>query len=256
VVSVDEVRFYHSLLTVWFALAGISAVALVFIAAPYGRYFRLGWGPSIPSTAGWMTMEMTSALVMAALWAASPRRGDPGAAALAALWVGHYVYRSFVFPFLRRGRGRPMPVAIAALACVFNLGNAYLNGRWLFAFGPERGADWLADPRFLSGLVLVVTGFAMHVHADHRLARLRAPGETGYRIPRGLMFDRISCPNYLGEVVEWTGWALAAWSWPALSFAVWTAANLVPRALTHHRWYREHFPDYPPERKAIVPGLL
>jgi 3-oxo-5-alpha-steroid 4-dehydrogenase 1 len=256
VVSVDEARFYELLLVAWFALAGISALALFFIAAPYGRYFRRGWGPSIPSTAGWMIMEMTSALVMAALWAASPRRGDPAAAALAALWVGHYVYRSLVFPFIRRGQGHPMPLAIVVMACTFNLGNAYLNGRWLFAFGPERGAGWLADPRFLCGVVLVVVGFAIHVIADRRLAQLRTPGETGYRIPRGFLFEKISCPNYFGEVLEWAGWALAAWSWPALSFAVWTAANLVPRALTHHRWYREHFTDYPPARKAIVPGLL
>ena len=255
--SVSEVRFYESLLVVWFALAGVSAVALLFIAAPYGRYFRRGWGPSISSTAGWLTMEMTSAVVMAALWAASPRRGDPAAAALAALWVGHYVYRSLVFPFVRRGQAaHPMPVAIVAMAAVFNLGNAYLNGRWLFAFGPERGAGWLADPRFLGGVALVVTGFTMHVSADRQLARLRAPGETGYRIPRGALFERVSCPNYLGEVIEWGGWALAAWSWPSLSFAVWTAANLVPRALTHHRWYREHFSNYPTGRKAIIPGLL
>ncbi len=255
-VIVDEAGVYQALLIVWFVLAGVSALALVFVSAPYGRYFRRGWGPSIPSTVGWIAMETPSALVMAALWAASPRRADPAAAALAALWVAHYLYRSLIFPFLRRGAAHPMPLVIAAMGGAFNLGNAYLNGRWLFAFGPERGAAWLVDPRFLSGLALVATGFAMHVRADRQLARLRAPGETGYRIPRGVLFDRISCPNYLGEVVEWTGWALAAWSWPGLSFAVWTAANLVPRAWMHHRWYRDTFPEYPAARKAILPGLL
>jgi hypothetical protein len=30
----------------------------------------------------------------------------------------------------------------------------------------------------------------------------------------------------------------------------------VPRALAHHRWYRTTFPDYPPARTAIIPGLL
>jgi protein-S-isoprenylcysteine O-methyltransferase Ste14 len=203
-----------------------------------------------------MLMEMPSALVMTALWAGSARRAEPAAAVLAALWVGHYAYRSLVFPFVRRGQGHPMPVAIVALACVFNLGNAYLNGRWLFALGPGREAGWLTDPRFLSGVALAVTGFWMHVDADRRLARLRAPGETAYRVPRGGLFERVSCPNYLGEILEWTGWALAAWSWAGLSFAVWTAANLVPRALAHHRWYRAHFPDYPRSRRAIVPGLL
>jgi hypothetical protein len=62
----------------------------------------------------------------------------------------------------------------------------------------------------------------------------------------------VSCPNYLGEVVEWIGFAIAAGTlWPA-SFAAWTIANLVPRAFAHHRWYRETFEDYPKGRRAIL----
>jgi hypothetical protein len=38
-------------------------------------------------------------------------------------------------------------------------------------------------------------------------------------------------------------------------FAVWTAANLAPRAHSHHRWYRDNFVDYPLERKALLPRL-
>ena len=30
----------------------------------------------------------------------------------------------------------------------------------------------------------------------------------------------------------------------------------LPRALVNHRWYCEQFPDYPAERKAVVPFLL
>jgi 3-oxo-5-alpha-steroid 4-dehydrogenase 1 len=46
------------------------------------------------------------------------------------------------------------------------------------------------------------------------------------------------------------------WNLPALSFAVWTAANLIPRSLSHDRWYRERFPNYPRERKAVIPFVL
>ena len=35
-----------------------------------------------------------------------------------------------------------------------------------------------------------------------------------------------------------------------------SAANLVPRALATHRWYRERFPDYPQDRKALIPFVL
>lgn len=53
----------------------------------------------------------------------------------------------------------------------------------------------------------------------------------------------------------------ARWGWvvmelPALAFALWTAANLIPRALWRHRWYRQTFSDYPPSRRAVIPGVL
>ena len=88
------------------------------------------------------------------------------------------------------------------------------------------------------------------------LRKLRAPGETGYRIPHGGAFELVTAPNYLGEIIEWTGWAIASWSPAGLAFAVYTVANLAPRAVSHHRWCRERFPEYPARRKALVPFLL
>jgi len=66
----------------------------------------------------------------------------------------------------------------------------------------------------------------------------------------------VSCPNLFGEIVEWSGFAMMCWNLPALSFAIWTAANLIPRAISHHRWYRQRFADYPAARKAVIPFIL
>ena len=76
-----------------------------------------------------------------------------------------------------------------------------------------------------------------------------------YKVAYSGMYRFISCPNYLGEIMIWAGWAVATWSLAGLSFAVWTIANLVPRARANHNWYRENFPEYPSERKALVPLL-
>jgi 3-oxo-5-alpha-steroid 4-dehydrogenase 1 len=94
----------------------------------------------------------------------------------------------------------------------------------------------------------------INIGTDNRLIALRKNG-SGYQIPRGWLFEYISCPNHFGEVIEWTGFAIVAWNLPALSFAVWTVSNLVPRALNHHEWYKEKFDDYPKERKAVLPYL-
>jgi protein-S-isoprenylcysteine O-methyltransferase Ste14 len=149
-----------------------------------------------------------------------------------------------------------MPIAVAAMGLLFNVANGALQGTSLFLTEPACSTAWLGDPRFLGGAALFLGGMAVNWSADARLRHLRRPGAADYAIPRGGLFELVSCPNYLGELVEWAGWAIATWSPAGLAFAVWTAANLVPRALAHHRWYRDRFPDYPPRRRAILPFLL
>ncbi|KAA0256233.1 DUF1295 domain-containing protein [Acidobacteria bacterium ACD] len=240
----------------WSLLAAAVFVALLFVDAPYGRHRRAGWGPAIPARAGWILMELPAVVLVPALFALSERRSDPAAAAFVLLWSLHYVHRGLLAPARLGAGASPMPLSVAALGFVFNLANGLLQGAWLFSAGPKLGAEWLLAPPFLLGIALFLAGMAVNRRADEALRGLRAPGETGYRVPRGGLFELVSCPNYLGEVVEWSGWALLTWSPSGLVFALWTAANLVPRALAHHRWYRRTFPDYPPGRKAIFPFVL
>src|SRR5690606_20310009 len=106
-------------------------------------------------------------------------------------------------------------------------------------------AAWLTAPHVLIGFGLIVIGVVINWRADNILIHLRKPGETGYKIPRGFLFDYITAPNHFGEIVEWAGFALMAWNLPALTFFVWTCANLIPRAKNHHDWYKAKFADYP-----------
>ena len=172
------------------------------------------------------------------------------------LWEIHYFHRSFIFPFQMRGKGKQIALLTVVMGVIFNLGNTYINGRWLFYFSPEYTTEWLSDPRFIIGILMFITGFVICKNSDHILQNLRKPGENGYKIPQGGMYRLISCPNYFGEIFQWFGWAVATWSLAGLTFAVWTTANLFPRALTHHKWYKEEFSDYPAKRKAIIPFIL
>lgn len=252
----NERQFFDLFLCAWIGLAALTAISLLFVTAPYGRHQRPGWGPRMNATLGWVLMEIVSPLGMIFCFAVGDRHDSLPARVFLAFWLGHYGYRTFVFPFCRRGGTRQMPIVIALLAAAFNLGNSYLNGRWFFHFGPSLTVSWFSDPRFLAGTTLFAAGFLAHVHADRVLFRLRKPGDSGYSIPTGGLYRWVSCPNYLGEIVEWTGFAIATWSAPAAAFALWTAANLVPRALAHHRWYLATFPNYPTNRHALVPYLL
>jgi len=245
---------YRALVLLELALAAPTALSLRRMTAPYGRHARPGFGPTIPARLGWLVMESPAVLFFLAVYLAGPHRAETAPLALLALWQLHYLHRTFVFPLGMRPGGR-MPLLVPVLAIAFNLLNGWINARWISALG-DYPAGWLADPRFLLGAGIFLAGLVLNVSSDRALLRLRAPGDRAYRIPSGGAFELVSCPNYLGEIVEWAGWALASWSVAGLAFALYTAANLGPRALAHHAWYRERFPDYPPRRRALLPFLL
>jgi hypothetical protein len=200
-------------------------------------------------------MEAPAALIVAAVFFIAGRPATPAALALFGLWQLHYLYRALVYPMLLSPAARALPAAVPAMAIGFHLLNGYLQGGWLFFVGPVYPDGWFLDPRFLAGAALFLAGLAVNTHSDAIFRELRRPGESGYQTPRGGLFRWVSCPNYLGEIVEWTGWALATWSPAGAAFALWTIANLAPRARSHHRWYRDNLPDYPRSRRALLPGL-
>jgi len=251
----DEQTVYNSLLITWFAVAVIVFVALFFIAAPYGRHTRKGWGYSVANKLGWVLMEAPAPLVFAGCLFFGTARITPVTLVFLVLWETHYLHRAFIYPFSLRGVARRMPLSIIGFGFIFNVMNGYLNGRYIFGFSGGYGNTWLTDPRFIVGVLLFITGYFINRQADLALRTLRKPGESGYKISDHRLYRWVSSPNYLGEITIWIGWAIATWSVAGLAFAFWTVANLLPRARANHVWYRQTFPNYPAERKALIPKV-
>jgi protein-S-isoprenylcysteine O-methyltransferase Ste14 len=251
----SEQSFHAALVWAFLGLAALIAATSVRIVAPYGRFGRTAWsGPDLPSWAAWMLMEIPQPVGMAVWFVLGGRHANVPALVFLGMWMFHYAYRTFIYPFLPRSS--TMSLSVVAAGFVLNVGFSYLNGRWLFSLGPERSVDWLWDPRFVLGALMFFGGFALATTSDAILRGLRAPGEKRYVIPRGGGFLLVSSPNYLGEILEWLGWSLATFSLSGLTIAAVSAANLVPRALRNHRWYRDRFPDYPKGRRALIPYVL
>jgi len=249
-----EEPFYWTLLVVWVALGVLSFSVLLLKPAPYGRHSRPGWGPRLGPRWGWVLMECPAPLVFLLIFGLSGRT-DPVSWVFLALWLTHYGYRGFIYPLWLQGANR-VPLFIIGSGFAFNVVNGYLQARYLFHFAAPYPWSWLTSGWFLAGMGLFASGWLMVVWTDNALRRLRAQTRTDYAIPRGGLFRWVSCPHYLGEGVEWTGWALLTMSPAGAGFAFWTLANLLPRALAHHRWYREQFDEYPAERRAMIPYLL
>ncbi len=119
--------------------------------------------------------------------------------------------------------GTPVPYYIFIMSFAYQGYNGYMQGSYLTRV-QQFPQEWLSHPCFMVGFVMFFLGMIINVHSDHLLRNLRKPGETGYKIPRGGMFEYVSGANFLGEIIEWAGFAVACWSLPAFAFAA------IPRA--------------------------
>lgn len=240
----------------WIGIAVILFPVMLFITAPYGRHSKTNWGPMINNKLGWFLMEVPSLIIFTGLILKGKAYTDNIILVASIMWISHYFHRSILFPFRLKTKGKKMPVLIMSFAIIFNAINAGLNGYYFAYLSKGYASSWLTDPRFIIGVLLFVLGFFINQYHDRILLKLRKSSRNGYKIPYGGWFKYVSCPNFFGEIIEWTGFVLVAWNLPALSFLVWTIANLIPRAISHHKWYRSHFEDYPKNRKAIFPWIL
>ncbi|WP_420581725.1 DUF1295 domain-containing protein [Reichenbachiella sp.] len=244
---------FNTLCAIWIFIAVAAFILLQFVTAPYGRHTKKGWGIEISNQWGWIIMELPSFLIM--LYFSLVSNQNTYTLILFALWLIHYFNRTFVFPLRIKTKGKKMPLVIAISAIFFNAVNASLNGYYLSYLSGNNSSS-VESINFILGISFFAVGFFINQKSDHYLISLRKPGERGYKIPIGWLFKYISCPNHFGEIIQWTGFALMAYNYAALSFLIWTLANLVPRAIKHHRWYKEKFPEYPPNRKALIPWLI
>ena len=197
-------------------------------------------------------MELPALLIFPVLVLTGENPVNEVSLVLVLLWSIHYVNRTLVFPFRIKTKGKKMPLFIVTSAIFFNSVNGFVNGYWLgYLDQAPQVFGWHQE----LGFIIFFSGMIINRRADAKLIRLRKDSE-GYQIPQRGLFRYISCPNHFGEIVEWIGFAIFAWNLPAAAFAIWTFCNLAPRAISHHKWYQEHFEDYPKNRKALIPFIL
>ncbi|KAA0722007.1 3-oxo-5-alpha-steroid 4-dehydrogenase 2 [Triplophysa tibetana] len=221
---------------------------------PYGRYVDTkNTGLMVSAKTGWFIQELPSFLVPVLLVWSTESLSGMGRILLLCTFCLHYFQRTFVYSLLTKGR--PSPLSIVVSAVIFCSLNGFLQGHYLLHCAQYK-TDWHRDTRFLVGVLMFISGMAINIHSDYILRNLRKTGEVRYKIPRGGMFELISGANFFGEIVEWCGFAVATWSFPAFTFAFFTICSIGPRAYHHHRYYLQKFKDYPKSRKAVIPFML
>ncbi|CAK7349837.1 unnamed protein product [Dovyalis caffra] len=260
----DQSLFHYGLLT-FYLLGPSNIIALRFFQFPYGKYNRLGLGPTVSPPLAWFLMEIPSISLPFLLFPFGQHFTNPKAFVLMSPFLLHYFHRTLIYP-LRLYQSTTQqkskttigfPLIMAMNGSMVQLLNTYLQARWVSHYksdyDSEGGLFWW---KFFGGLALFLWGMRINLWADKVLLGLKRES-GGYKVPRGGWFELVSCANYFGEIAEWLGWAVMTWSWAGFAFFCYTCSNLVPRACANHKWYLEKFgEDFPKSRKAVIPFFI
>ncbi len=254
---------YDTILLLALFLPLLTLLVSRFVSAPYGRFGERWPLPKLHARWGWILMELPATLVFWPAFLTGPRSSWTVPSIIAGIWAFHYLNRGFIFPsLLRVPRGsRTFSVVVVSTGVFVTTIHGYLHGFYLSRYGDHLTAEWLSDGRFIVGLALYVAGMILNIHSDAVLRSLRTrqeveQGKKVYRMPRRGGFIFVTNPQYLGELTAWVGFAMVTWSLAGVFILLLSAANLVPRAIATHRWYRDRFPDYPQHRKILVPFIF
>ncbi len=259
---------FHIYLYVMIGLAVIVFVALYFVDASYGAFTKKSWGKAINNKLAWFLMESPIFFAMIIIWLLSPHRFETVPMVFLLIFEIHYFQRSLIFPWLMKGKKSQMSIAVMLTGIAFNILNALMQGYWIFfeSFNCHytvRGLTysdiaWLWSPQFIIGLCIFLLGFYVNLRSDYIIRHLRKnDDDTRHYLPSGFLFDYVTSANYLGELMEWLGFAILTWSLSGLVFFIWTFANLVPRANAIYKRYRKEFPEEVGQRhlKRVFPFI-
>jgi 3-oxo-5-alpha-steroid 4-dehydrogenase 1 len=256
-------KVYDTLLACALAFAAfVFAVSWVF-PSPYGRFASSKYGINAGPRLGWFLMELPSTLSFFWFYLHGPRRAEMVPLVFMCMWIGHYLNRGFLFPLRMRvakGATASFSLTVILVGWAVTALHGYFHAEYVTRLH-EYTTEWLHDPRFVAGFTIYYVSYGLNLYSDSIIRNLRTreeieSGVKTYRIPQGGLFRWVTNPSYLTELCAWAGFALCTWSLAGVFVLVVSIGNLVPRAFATQRWYRQRFPDYPRERKALIPYLL
>jgi len=173
-------------------------------------------------------------------------------------WSFHYSKRILETLFVHRFSNDTMPIKNIFKNCGYYWGFAalvsYFVNKPQFVEPPHNQVLFGAGLFFASE----IANFITHI----QLRNLRPEGTRKRGIPRGFLFDLVSCPNYFVEILAWIGFSVMTQTWPSLLFTLVGSVQMWIWAKDKHRKYKKEFDGkegrelYPKGRKILIPYIL
>ncbi|KAK8895635.1 hypothetical protein M9Y10_024105 [Tritrichomonas musculus] len=167
------------------------------------------------------------------------------------LYLFHYMHRVFVYPWFRSSHSRPWPLESILFFSITNMMSGLVLS-WSLFFKYRRLP--ILVQVILS--ILFIPLMALSSFHDYYLCSLRQPGESGYRIPKGLCFNWVSCPHYTFELAEWFVFGFFLGGDLGVRYLFWLIGflNLSIRASSSTTAYRKMFNlKYHVRKKSFLP---
>ena len=252
---------YFSVLWISYGVVALTVIGSIFVIAPYGKFGgSQTLGVELPSKVGWWLMEIMASVCFAFFYPLGKNSTKPVPIIFAFLYAIHYANRGWYFPWAMRvapNSKTNFSFTVSASGILVTALHGYLNALWYSQHCSYLDWNWLFSPLCVFGLLLYQTSFWSTIYLEAIMRNLRdpnpRPGDARYKIPRGYLFEYVSSPQYLTELLGFLGWAIMTWSPAGLFIFSISCANLIPRAIETHKWYRGKFEDYPAERKILIP---
>lgn len=172
-------------------------------------------------------------------------------------WVAHYVKRELETLFVHRFSHATMP-----------LFNIFKNSGYYWGMCAAV-AYFVNHPLYTPPAIeKVYLGFAIFAVSEfcnvicHLMLRnLRPEGSTKRAIPKGFLFNLVSCPNYTFEILAWIGFSIATQAVTSWLFTLVGAGQMAIWAKGKHIRYLKEFNGengterYPRSRKILIPFI-
>ena len=181
------------------------------------------------------------------------------------LWSVHFLRRTIEVLFVHEYK-RKMPLVESIGAPVYYWFFSFWNG---VALRHDNGYHQTYLPMLVVGSLLFFTGSAGNCKCHLQLRDFRKQKrksvlseKSKHTLPYGFIFEYVSCPHYLFEILTWIGFLLTAWTLSSLLFLLATIATLVTYSYKKHGAYKQEFNGqdgrelYPRNRKALIPYIF
>lgn len=166
---------------------------------------------------------------------------------------GHFMKREYETLFIHRFSLATMPLTNLFKNC----GHYWILSGFLLAYNLYRPEYtpckfYIVLPAFCMFLLAELGNLCSHL----TLRNLRPPGSTKRGIPRGGLFEYVSCPNYTFEILAWISFSIMTGLLSSWIFTIFSGAQMYLWAVKKHRRYNAEFVTYPKSRKALIPFLV